>query len=123
MRWPRRKISTVARVLARHRVVVATDVDVVVDADPRHFPFGIFVGAFGQPRKAGRSISAKALARQPGSFLKGRWFRSSNRARSALLSSLRLKKRCCRSRASIQRVTTSTPFSTLALSGSAYRPR
>ena len=52
MRWPRWNTSTVVRVmrtlacaraLARHRVVVTIDLHVVVDTDPRHFPFGVLV--------------------------------------------------------------------------------
>ena len=58
-------------VLARHRVVVAIDLDVVVDADPRHLPFGVFVVLLRQ-RAQGRLVhlgeGAGAAARQ---FLEG----------------------------------------------------
>lgn len=52
--------------------------------------------------RAGRALSAKALAWQPGSFLKVRWFGPPFPMRSVRFSSLRLKKRWHRSRASIQ---------------------
>ena len=115
-RGGRAHVHLLAGVLARHRVVVAADLDVVVDADPRQLPLGVLVGLLGHGRSAGWSISAKALARQPGSFLNGRTFRSASSSRSTRLSSLMLKKRWWRKRARTQRSTTSTPFSTLALS-------
>ena len=56
-----------ARVLARHRVVVPVDLDVVVDADPRHLSFGVLVASLRQ-RAQGRLVhlgkSAGAAARQ-----------------------------------------------------------
>ena len=47
----------------------------------------------GSGRSAGRSSASKALARQPGSFLNGRSFRSASSSAIAALSSARLKKR------------------------------
>jgi len=61
-------------------------------------------------------IPAKALARLPGNFLKGRWFKSANKAAIARFRAAKLKKVCWRSRARIQRSTTCTPTSTLGLS-------
>lgn len=43
------------RMLARHRVVVAIDIDVVVDDDPRHLPFCVLVVVLGQ-RPHGRLV-------------------------------------------------------------------
>jgi hypothetical protein len=74
------------------------------------------MGAAGSGRSTARSMASKLLARQPGSFLKGRWFRSTSSAWMAAFSSARLKKRRLRSRARIQRSTTCTPTSTLGLS-------
>ena len=48
---------------------------------------------------AGRSIEANALARQPSSFLKGRWFRSTSKVLIATLSSASEKNWRLRSRA------------------------
>ncbi len=42
-------------VLTRHRVVVAIDLDVVVDANPRHLPFSVLVGQHRQ-RPQGRLV-------------------------------------------------------------------
>jgi hypothetical protein len=74
------------------------------------------MGCGGSALSAGASSASKADARQPGSFLKGRWFNSASNPAIAVLSSPRLKKRRWRSRARIQRSTTWTPTSTLAFS-------
>jgi hypothetical protein len=65
---------------------------------------------------AGRSISSNHERRLPSSFWNGRSFRLSRSAPMAALSSGRLWKRRWRSRARIQRSTSSTPASTFALS-------
>src|SRR6218665_846390 len=76
----------------------------------------MFTRAGGSARSAGLSNFSKASRRQPGSFLKGRWFRSASNWAMARLSSPRLKKRRLRSRARIHRWTICTATSTLGLS-------
>ena len=70
----------------------------------------------GKGRSAGASSSSKALRRQPGSFLKGRWFRSTSSSAMAVFSSPRPQRRRLRRRARIQRCTSNTEPSTLGLS-------
>src|SRR6218665_863194 len=76
----------------------------------------MFTRAGGSARSAGLSNFSKASRRQPGSFLKGRWFRSASNWAMARLSSPRLKKRRLRSRARIHRWTICTATSTFGLS-------
>ena len=99
-----------------HRVVVAFDFDVVIDIDAGEFPLGIFIGLRGQGPEGGAVERLKQLCREPGSFLKGRALSAGRRGWRAALTSAREKKVWCRSRARIQRSTTCTPTSTLALS-------
>ena len=70
----------------------------------------------GSGRSAGLSSVSKASLLLPGSFLNGRVLRSATRAAMARLASCRDRKIRLRSLARIQRSTTCTPTSTLALS-------
>jgi hypothetical protein len=101
----------------RHAVEVAIQLDVVVDVDARLGPVMELEALRGQKgARAGWSSSAKSVVREPGRLRKGRWLSFSNNSRIAWLSSARLKKRRWRNAATIQRSTTNTAFSTLALS-------
>ena len=99
-----------------YRVIVAVHRHVVVDVHAGLFPLGVHVRLLGRGCRAGLSSASKCSRREPGSFLKGRALSFSSSSRMAALSSAREKKVRCRSAARIQRSTTSTPASTLALS-------
>jgi hypothetical protein len=73
-------------------------------------------GVAGSGRRAGRSSSANRLARDPGSFLKGRLFSQATRSRIARFASAREKNVRLRRAARIQRSAMRTPVSTFALS-------
>jgi hypothetical protein len=105
-----------AQQAVRHRAVVAVDVDVIVERDTAAAPLGIEVGLHGQggqrrPVEFVGQLAAADLERRI-----GRPFNSSSNALIAAFSSAREKKRWLRRRARIQRSTTCTPTSTLALS-------
>ena len=95
---------------------MAIELDVVIDVDAGGLETAMAMRVAGSGRSTGRSSSAKALARLPGSFLKGRWFKSTSKAAIARFRAARLKKVWWRSLARIQRSTTCTPTSTLGLS-------
>lgn len=96
---------------------MAMDLDVIVDADTPALPVGIGIPRGpGSALSAGWSMVSNACRRQPGSFLKARVLRRASSSRMARFSSSRLKQRWFRSAAMIQRLATSTPPSTLALS-------
>jgi hypothetical protein len=77
-------------------------------------------GVAGSGRRAGRSISAKRLAREPSSFLNGRSFSQATRSPIARFASAREKNVRFRRAAAIQRSAMRTPASTLALSRGLY---
>src|SRR6266545_7303999 len=99
-----------------HAVVVLVDFHVIVETYSGLAPFGIFVSLFGKGRNAGWSSASNWERREPGSFLKGRWLRAVSSCRIARFKSKSEKKVCWRKRARIQRSTTCTATSTLALS-------
>ena len=76
----------------RHGVVVALDLDVVVDVDPRLLPLGehIVIGRKGSKRRGGRGCS-NSERRDPGSLRKGRALSRSSSFAIAALSSTREK--------------------------------
>ena len=118
------RLDLLAEQAVRHRVVVLVDLDVVVEADPAALPLGVVVG-LGRQRLQRRPVElARTAARRltPSRRI-GRSLRSSSSSRIAALSSASEKKRRWRSRARIQRSTTWTPTSTLALSRGLSRPR
>ena len=74
-----------------HGVVMAMDLDVIVDVDPGLLPLGVFVRFDGQGRRAGLSSCSNRARRVPGSFLKGRLLSVSSNARTARFNSAREK--------------------------------
>jgi hypothetical protein len=69
-------------VLALHRAVVAVDLDLLVDADRRHLPLGVFVVLL-QKRTQGRLVHlGEGAGAAAGRLWKGRWFKSVSSVRS-----------------------------------------
>ena len=77
-------------------------------------------GCAGSGVKAGPSSLAKRLARQPSSFWNGRLFSDTSSAEIAASAACTSASTVCRSRARIQRVTTCTADSAVALSLGEY---
>lgn len=100
----------------RHRVIVAIDIDVVIEPNTADAPFGINERLGWQCRQGGPVQFHEQLVRLTPSRRIGRVFRSANRPEMAAFSAASEANRWCRRRARIQRSTTSTPASTLALS-------
>ncbi|WP_426175028.1 hypothetical protein [Massilia sp. TWR1-2-2] len=63
-------------VQARHRVKMAIDLDVSVDADRRHFSFRVFIPALGHRTQGWLVHLGECADAAAGQFLDGRWFRS-----------------------------------------------
>ena len=113
-----RTLDDLADELVGHRVVVAVELDVVVDVD-LGLPPGRELVAARWAAAAGPGGRAARTARlvEPSIFLNGPALITVDAARAiAALASAREVKRRCRSRAMIQRSASSTPASTLALS-------
>ena len=108
----------------RHRIEVLLDLDVVVEVDPAALPVGIFIRCRRQrpAARAGRAARRARAASCPSRASADRSAASTS-SRIAWFSSASEKNRRLRSRARIQRCTTWTPTSTLALSRGLYGPR
>ena len=87
------RLELLAQHAMRHRVVMAIDVDVVVEADPALTPLGVDVGSTGKAASAGRSSSSNSWRRLTPSRRIGRLLSSLSNPAMARFSSLRVKKR------------------------------
>src|SRR3954454_2525143 len=110
------RLDLLADQLVRHAVVMLSDLDVVVEVDPAALPLGVFVGFRRQPlrRRPVELLEERPPAGTPAAHRP--IVEIVEQGAIAALRSASEKKRRCRSRARIQRPTTWTPTSTLALS-------
>src|SRR5215213_7608515 len=100
----------------RHAVVMLVDLHVIVETDARFAPFGILISLRRQGAQRQLVQRSNCERREPGSFLKGRSLSAVSSSRIAMFSAKSEWKVRWRRRARIQRSTTCTATSTLALS-------
>ena len=95
---------------------MAVDVDVTIEPDPPQAPLGIFIGLRRQRLQRRAVELEKQIAAADTQAPHRAGIEIANQQADRLVHSASEKKRRLRSRANIQRSTTSTPTSTLALS-------
>lgn len=110
------QLHRLPHMLMRHRVVVSLEGDVVVDVDARRLELCQHHGLGGQRPQGRRIQRLERGSSAAGQLLEGTLVQLDQQVGNGPVELGRVKKRRLRRRARIQRSTTCTPTSTLALS-------